>query len=96
MRKEYTTLEEILEDAETGKISQSHLMDEGFRTCFACKNTEDKYGGKMLNIYQILTVLSWHFQKELVSKILLNKFNDINNKKKWVCATCKDEYMESM
>ena len=65
-------------------------------TCFACKNTEDKYGGKMLNIYQILTVLSWHFQKELVSKILLNKFNDINNKKKWVCATCKDEYMESM
>ena len=60
MRKEYTTLEEILEDAETGKISQSHLMDE------------------------------------LVSKILLNKFNDINNKKKWVCATCKDEYMESM
>jgi len=96
MRKEYTTLEEILEDAERGKISQSHLMDEGFRTCFACKNTEDKYGGKMLTIHQILTVLSWHFQKELVSKILLNKFNDINNKKKWVCATCKDEYMESM
>jgi len=95
MRKEYTTLEEILEDAERGKISQSHLMDEGFRTCFACKNTEDKYDGKMLTIHQILTVLSWHFQKELVSEIL-DKFSFDVNKKKWVCATCKDEYMESM
>ena len=43
MRKEYSTLEEILKDADRGKISESHLMDEGLRTCFACRNTEDKY-----------------------------------------------------
>ena len=94
MRKEYSTLEEILKDADRGKISQSHLMDEGLRTCFACRGTEDKYGGKMLTIHQILTVLSWHFQKELVSEIL-DKFSFDVNKKKWVCATCKDEYLES-
>ena len=94
MRKEYETLEEILKDADRGKISQSHLMDEGLRTCFACRNTEDKYDGKMLTIHQILTVLSWHFQKELVSEIL-DKFSFDVNKKKWVCATCKEEYMES-
>jgi hypothetical protein len=94
MRKEYATLQEILKDADRGKISQSHLMDEGLRTCFACKNTEDKYDGKMLTIHQILTVLSWYFQKELVSEIL-DKFSFDVNKKKWVCATCKQEYMES-
>ena len=94
MRKEYSTLEEILKDADRGKISESHLMEEGLRTCFACKNTEDKYGGKMLTIHQILTVLSWHFQKELVSEIL-DKFSFDVNKKKWVCLTCKEEYLES-
>jgi len=94
MRKEYSTLEEILKDADRGKISESHLMEEGLRTCFACKNTEDKYGGKMLTIHQILTVLSWHFQKELVAEIL-DKFSFDVNKKKWVCLTCKEEYLES-
>jgi hypothetical protein len=38
--------------------------------------------------------LYWYFQKELVSEIL-DKFSFDVNKKKWVCATCKQEYMES-
>ena len=95
MRKEYSTLEEILKDADKGKISESHLMDEGLRTCFACRNTEDKYGGKMLTIHQILTVLSWHFHSAYVYEILEKFSFDVKNKKKWVCLTCKEEYLES-
>ena len=95
MNKEYNSLEEILKDAELGKVSEYQLMQEGLRKCFSCKGVEDKLGGKLLPIGSITHVLDWMFSKEFRDWIHRHELVHLLTKRKWICATCKEDYNDS-
>tara|TARA_R110002020_G_scaffold147866_2_gene323475 strand:- start:979 stop:1245 length:267 start_codon:yes stop_codon:yes gene_type:complete len=88
MKKEYYSLDEILEDADNGTISDNQLKEEGYTRCFCCGNTEDTYYGGTKILKDILIKLKWHFEQRPIAK------PDIN-KRKWLCQTCKEEFEEA-
>ena len=99
MKKEYSSLDEILEDADNGTISDNQLKEEGFSRCFCCKNTENIHDGGTKILKDILVKLSWHFEHRSIAKKNLDHTLKLSiknlNKRKWICQTCKEEFEEA-
>jgi len=91
MKKEYSSLDEILEDADNGTISDRQLKEEGFSKCFCCGNVENIHNGGTKILKDILVKLSWHFEQQW-NKYYTTK--SLNNRK-WLCQTCKEEFEEA-